>query len=128
MDVIYFDDSNAFDLVVVDYKILLQKMRHFGIKGKVHAWEENFLTNRKEAFVVDVTKSDFEDIQSGVPQGTVLGPVFLILILLYGIDIDMIIAKNSKALTFAGDTQLIKVITYLVCETLLEADVIGVTQ
>ena len=40
----------------------------------------------------------------------------------------IIAAKNSKALTFADDTKLIKIITYLLCKTLLEADVIGVTQ
>ena len=122
VDVIYLDYSKAFDKV--DHKILLQKMRHYGIKGKFYAWVENFLTNRKQAVVVDGTKSDFEDVKSGVPQGTVLGPVFFILYV-----IDMIIAaKNSKALTFADDTKLIKIITYLLCKTLLEADVIGVTQ
>ena len=122
VDVIYLDYSKAFDKV--DHKILLEKMKHYGIRGKVLSWVESFLTNRKQAVVVDGEKSTFKDVKSGVPQGTVLGPVFFIL---YVIDMIMV-ARSSKALAFADDTKLIKIITYLLCKTLLEADLTGVIQ
>ena len=122
VDVIYLDYSKAFDKV--DHNILLAKMKRYGITGKVYTWIESFLTGRQQAVVVDGEKSSFNDVKSGVPQGTVLGPVFFILYV-----IDMVLTmKNSKALTFADDTKLMKAITYLLCKALLQADLYNVTQ
>ena len=122
VDVIYLDYSKAFDKV--DHQILLAKLKMYGVTGKVYRWIESFLTNRKQAVVVDSKKTTFRDVKSGVPQSTVLGPVFFILYV-----IDMILeAKNSKALTFADDTKLMKIIVELLCSTLLQADLHSVTQ
>ena len=122
VDVIYLDYSKAFDKV--DHKILLNKMRLYGISGKVLTWIETFLTNRKQTVVVNGEKSTFQDVKSGVPQGTVLGPVFFIIYV-----IDMVLsAKNSKTLTFADDTKLMKVIAHLLCSALLQADLHSVIQ
>ena len=90
----------------------------------MYTWIESFLTGRLQAVVVDGVKSAFEEVKSGVPQGTVLGPAFFILYV-----IDMVLTvKNSKSLTFADDTKLIKVITYLLCKALLEADLYNITE
>ena len=122
VDVIYLDFSKAFDKV--DHQVLLAKLKMYGIKGKVFDWIKAFLMNRKQTVVVDGEKSSFQDVKSGVPQGTVLGPVFFILYI-----IDMIkSAKNSKALTFADDTKLMKIIKELLCKALLEADLNGIIQ
>ena len=59
-------------------------------------WIECFLKNRKQTVVVDGVKSTFEEVESGVPQGTVLGPVFFIV---YVIDL-VLRVKSSKMLTF----------------------------
>ena len=121
-DVIYLDYSKAFDKV--DHKILLRKMQLYGISGKVLKWIETFLTHRKQTVVVEGEKSSFRDVESGVPQGTVLGPIFFILYV-----IDMVLtAKNSKSLTFADDTKLMKVIAHLLCSALLQADLTSVIQ
>ena len=77
VDVIYLDYSKAFDKV--DHRILLGKLSHYGIKGKMFDWIEAFLSNRLQAVVVDGNKSTFEMVKSGVPQGTVLGPIFFII-------------------------------------------------
>ena len=90
----------------------------------MYTWIESFLTGRLQAVVVDGVKSAFEEVKSGVPQVTVLGPAFFILYV-----IDMVLTvKNLKSLTFADDTKLIKVITYPLCKALLEADLYNVTQ
>ena len=122
VDVIYLDYSKAFDKV--DHKILLKKMQLYGISGKVLKWVEAFLTNRQQTVVVEGEKSSFNDVESGVPQGTVLGPVFFILYI-----IDLIFAvKRAKTLTFADDTKLMKVIAHLLCSTLLQEDLHSVIQ
>ena len=103
VDVIYLDYSKAFDKV--DHRILLAKMKMYGITGKVYKWIENFLSERSQTVAVDGEHSTFRGVKSGVPQGTVLGPVLFII---YAIDM-VLSARNSKALTFADDTKLMKI-------------------
>ena len=122
VDVIYLDYSKAFDKV--DHQVLLAKMKMYGISGKVYDWIKNFLSDRSQTVVVDGAKSSFQEVKSGVPQGTVLGPVFFIL---YVIDMVMS-AKNSKTLTFADDTKLMRVIAQLLCQALLQTDLTSVMQ
>ena len=122
VDVIYLDFSKAFDKV--DHNILLAKLKLYGVTGKVYEWIESFLRGRKQSVVVDGQKSNVVEVDSSVPQGTVLGPVFFIIYV-----IDMIIrAKNSTAFTFADDTKLIKAIRTLFCKILLEEDLTSVMQ
>ena len=116
VDVIYLDYSKAFDKV--DHKVLLAKMRKYGIGGKVYTWIENFLSDRLQTVTVEGKKSSYKSVKSGVPQGTVLGPVFFIL---YVIDLALRL-MNSKSLTFADDTKLLKAILTMLCCALLQDD------
>ena len=77
IDVIYLDFSKAFDKV--DHKILMKKVKQFGIEGKIYTWLENFLTNRYQQVIVDGILSSKERVISGVPQGTVLGPLLFLI-------------------------------------------------
>ena len=78
-DCIYLDFSKAFD--VVDWGILCHRMREKGIHGKMGQWLHNFLQDRTQQILVNNTLSKPSSITSGVPQGTVLGPLmFLVLI------------------------------------------------
>ena len=99
VDSIYLDFSKAFDKV--DTGILCHKLRRMGISGKLGILIHNFLTNRKQTVLANGIKSVPSDVKSGVPQGTVLGPV-LFLILINDIDENI----DSSSSLFADDTRV----------------------
>ena len=105
VDVVYLDFSKAFDKV--DFLITLRKINALGIKGKVGKWIKCFLTGRTQAVLVDGEKSKQSAVKSGVPQGSVLGPI-LFLILLGDIDKEVL---SSVVSSFADDSRVTKGIT-----------------
>lgn len=66
--------SKAFDKV--SHSLLVHKLNHYGIREKTNTWIQNFLSDRSQAVVVDGEISNYIDVDSGVPQGSVLGPSF----------------------------------------------------
>ena len=79
VDVAYLDFRKAFDLV--SHKHLLLKLHKHGINGQIGNWIKAFLENRKQKVVIRGHESEELDVLSGVPQGSVLGPLlFLIFI------------------------------------------------
>ena len=103
-DVIYLDFSKAFDKV--DHTIVLCKMKKLGITGKIFHWLKSFLTERKQTVVVNGVKSKPQNVISGVPQGSVLGPL-IFLILIGDIDKDVL---HSIVKSFADDTRATKLV------------------
>lgn len=107
VDVVYLDFSKAFDKV--DFEIVLKKIQNLGIRGKVYNFIKSFITNRKQTVTVDGQKSKPVSVLSGVPQGSVLGPL-IFLILIGDIDSEII---DSIVRSFADDTRVSKGITNL---------------
>ena len=97
------DLSAAFD--TVDHQILLNRLRHsFGITGTVLRWISSYLTGRTQFVRFNGSTSRITTVTSGVPQGSVLGPV---LFLMYTADVVRVIEKNGfNVHAYADDLQI----------------------
>ena len=101
VDIVYLDFAKAFDKVPI--RRLIGKCQGLGIGGKVLAWVEEWLTGRQQRVVLNGQCSTWEDVLSGVPQGSVLGPT---LFLIYINDIDRAVSVTGSVLAkFADDTK-----------------------
>ena len=63
----------------VNLKILLKKLYHYGIRGNLNKWYENYLADRSHYVLFNVKTSDIRNVNCGVPQGSILGPLLFIL-------------------------------------------------
>jgi len=97
---VYLDLQKAFD--TVNHEILLYKLSNYGIRGVVLKWFKNYLSGRKQFTSVAGVHSEIGTINTGVPQGSVLGPL---LFLLYVNDISNAV-PGAKIKLFADDTNL----------------------
>ena len=100
-DIIYLDFAKAFD--TVPHNKLLAKMTAYGIEGKIYDWFKNWLTGRKQCVVINGESSDLVNVDSGVPQGSVLGPLAFIIFI---DDIDGAATLIKLIKKFAVDTKL----------------------
>ena len=99
LDVAYCDFSKAFDSV--PHRRLLNKLKAHGIRGHVLDWVEDFLTGRQQRVAVEGNHSRWSLVKSGVPQGSVLGPL---LFLVYVNDLPTVVQCQAKL--FADDTKV----------------------
>lgn len=99
-DIVYLDFAKAFDKVPI--KKLLLKIRSLNVSGKVLAWISAWLLDRKQRVVIGGKYSDWTEVVSGVPQGSVLGPL---LFLIFINDIDEAVKLIDLIKKFADDTK-----------------------
>ena len=101
VDVIYLDFQKAFDKV--PHQSLISKLKSHGMGNCIINWIEQWLTDRRQMVVVDGEVSGWKSVLSGVPQGSVLGPI---LCLVYINDLEE--GVTGKILKFADDTKLFR--------------------
>ena len=116
VDVIYLDMSKAFDRV--SHMKLLKRLRDFGFGGNILNWFRSYLKDRRQQTTVLGATSSALPVTSGVPQGSILGPL---LFLLYQNNLPNSI-NHSKIATFADDTKIYKVINAKADATAMEND------
>ena len=97
---IYIDLSKAFD--ALDYDILLHKLYVYGVRGHALQWFPSYLRNRKQLVSVNNSDSEFVTMNTGVPQGSILGPL---LFLVYVNDLTRS-SKLASFILYADDTNL----------------------
>jgi len=73
IDIMYFDFAKAFDSV--SHNRLISNLRSSGISGNLLEWIRNFLVGRKQKVILNNNESEWSEVVSGVPQGSVLGPI-----------------------------------------------------
>ena len=113
VDMVYLDFSKAFDKV--DHGILLHKLKALGITGHLGIWFFNFLTRLSHFVRLPGAISGDSPVLSGVPQGTVLGPLLFLIMLA---DINKNISE-SNLISFADDTRIYSKINDVTdCDTL----------
>jgi len=121
VDVVYIDFQKAFDKV--PHKRLIHKLAVQGINGNVRRWIADWLRERKQRVVVNGYCSDWLAVESGVPQGSVLGPL---LFLIYVNDIEDGI--ESKVLKFADDIKILREVSTKVDVETLKLDLQAVAE
>ena len=97
---VFIDLKKAFD--VIDHRILLVKLEHYGFRGVVLQWFKSYLMNRKQYVTLDGFRSLDLEIETGVPQGSILGPLLFILF----INDIFSVSNLCSMVLFADDTNI----------------------
>lgn len=103
IDNIYLDFAKAFDSV--PHRRLIIKLQSYGIEGKVLNWIDSFLTDRRQKVLVNGSESRWAKVLSGVPQGSVLGPILFVCYIN-----DMPDTISSLIYMYADDTKISRVV------------------
>ena len=97
---LFIDLKKAFD--TVNHTTVLQKLASYGVNGNTLSWFSSYLSGRSQIVSVNSTLSDFKDINVGVPQGSILGPLLFIIYVN-----SLPESVNCKCVMYADDTSLL---------------------
>ena len=116
VDSVYFDFAKAFD--TVPHRRLCKKLAAYGIKGSILNWITSFLNGRSQSVKVNQSFSSRDAVVSGIPQGSVLGPILFVLYIN-----DLPESVVSFILLFADDTKIFKEINTIEDSLSLQRDI-----
>ena len=116
---IFLDYRKAFDSV--PHRTLIDKLEGIGLNSYIIAWLSDYLTSRKQRVVIDGSISSSTEVLSGVPQGSILGPL-LFLIYINGIT-DVELAPGSRLVLYADDVLIYSAVSCLSDYQLLQGDI-----
>ena len=114
-DVIFLDFSKAFDSVL--HNLLIHKPRSFGFNGNLLNWIQNYLSDRHQSVIINGKESDSLPVTSGVPQGSILDPLFFVLYIN-----DLPNVCSSKVSLYADDARVFRKIKSINDCILLQKD------
>ena len=115
---LYCDFMKAFDKV--PHQRLVYKIEKYGITGNVLGWIKSFLSNRLQYVSIENKKSNCAPVTSGIPQGSVLGPILFVL---YINDLPEVVSDGSFVFLFADDTKVFRKINSYLDRQILQKDI-----
>ena len=118
LDTVYCDFMKAFDKV--PHRRLLLKVEKYGITGQILGWICSFLHSRAQCVMMNKTASEIKNVTSGIPQGSVLGPILFVL---YINDLPDIISEGTWIFLFADDTKIFREIRSDEDKVILQRDI-----
>ncbi|MCP4461100.1 MAG: reverse transcriptase family protein [Cytophagales bacterium] len=118
-DVVYFDFSKAFDSV--NHDLILFKLKNFfRIDGRLLKLIKNYLCGREQCVVIENCKSSNKPVLSGVPQGSILGPILFVLFIN---DLPLGLSEGTDLALYADDTKIWRSITSENDHRILQTDI-----
>ena len=123
IDVLYCDFMKAFDKV--PHKRLVHKVSKYGIKGDVLGWIDSFLSGRTQCVSINNVDSTTMPVTSGIPQGSVLGPLLFVI---YINDLPDVVDVNTFIFLFADDTKAFRNIKCISDQVTMQKDIDNLTN
>ena len=103
-DIIYFDFAKAFDTVNHDLLLTMTKLKsNFKIEGRLLKFIANYLRDHRQRVVVDNAFLEYQAVSSGVPQGSMLGPLLFVIFIN---DINTVISPGTNICLYADDAKI----------------------
>lgn len=115
IDCIYLDFKKAFD--TVPHNRLLSKLKAYKFSNQILNWINSFLNNRMQRVTVNGEHSEWTRVSSGIPQGSVLGPILFVMFVN-----DLPDSVNSCMFLFADDTKIFRIIENEEDKAILQKD------